>query len=53
MTGPRSVRLEKGEVYVEVAQQRDELRLLKREHKAERMQQRFERHQRPDDNSDK
>jgi Spy/CpxP family protein refolding chaperone len=34
-------------------EQRDELRLLKREHKVERMQQRFERHNDSDDNSDK
>ena len=34
-------------------EQRDELRLLKREHKVERMQQRFERHHGSDDDSDK
>ena len=34
-------------------EQREELRLLKREHKVERMQQRFERHHGPDDDSDK
>ena len=34
-------------------EQRDELRLLKREHKVERMQQRFERHHGSEDDSDK
>lgn len=34
-------------------EQRDELRLLKREHKVARMQQRFERHHDSDDDSDK